>query len=239
MFLQIKLREFASAKEYFEIDKKKALQFNEDEREKYEAKLKQYDEAMKAYNEKRQKAEAAYAEWQRTAETQYSRKMKEYEAAMERYRKSEAEYEEELKRFNEINDEHLKEIEKATELRDIFNEGVRREAEREFEKTLASLTTYVPPKYVGEAETLLEYILDARADTLKEAIELFIKEQQEQAREIQRAAEAEQAAEQAEELIRIQKGIRQCSQCRSRSTCYRTATNDGNCSYFAKNDQLF
>ena len=152
---------------------------------------------------------------------------------MEKYKKEEAEYDEACKRFSAICDAYQKEEEKATKLMQEFNDGVRRKAKKEFEDTLASLTTYIPVQYADEAETLLQYVLDARADTLKEAIELSIKEKREWARDLQRAAEAEQA----EELIRIQKGMRQCSQCRDRATCYRTATNDGECSYFSKSKQ--
>ena len=232
------VEEFSCAKISFESAKNSAIQYNESKREQYEAELKKYDEAMQKYQDKLQKTEVLIAEWKENVNIKYAQDMKAYEAAMEIYKKEEAKYDEECERYSAICDEYRKEEEKATKLMQEFNDDVRAKAEKEFDDTLASLATYFPKKYVGEAEQLLEYIVDARADTLKEAIELHLEEKRRRdeawSRMVREDAAAETAAQAAEKQWKIQKGMQQCSQCIRRSTCYGTADNEGNCWNFKK-----
>ena len=170
-----------------------------------------------------------------------------YDADMEAYLIDKKKYEEELKKYkakvalvNEISEVYENEREKANLQLKAHNEAIRKKADKYLDDSLKSLNTYFPKNYVDSIDRIIRYVEDARADTLKEAIELLVKEDHQRAleSEARRARyEAEQAAEDARQTMLAQKGMQQCSQCSKRFDCSNTKDNDGNCRYF-KNGNL-
>lgn len=194
---------FKKAKQNLKSNKEETIRINAYRLEEYNKELKQYYINLDLYD----------------IETiKYPEYLKSYEERMKLYNQ-------EYQKVEKIKNAYEKEKQKAYQLMQKHNESVVEKAEKEFDQLLESLQTYFPKKYLYDIETLLGYIIDARADTLKEAIALLIEDEHRNTLEY----EARKAADDAETTLKIQKGMQQCSHCRNRHRCYMSSDNDGSC----------
>lgn len=176
--------------------------------EKYQIDSKEYDKKFELYKDKQQR---------------YLREKKEYECNSERIRKEvteettkkyNAEYKaknEEIDRKNEEIENNNKIIERNNELIEKESEDIAKRAQEDFDKCISEIDTFFPEKYYDHIDDIIELIEDGRADSVKEAINLYEQEKIEKERlytEQRRLSVAERRAEEEEEF-RIEEMERQ------------------------------
>lgn len=127
-------------------------------------------------------------------ENVYPQRLEKYEEDMVQYKKDLAEYEEKLKEYeseNELYNKRLKEnsdidakynaaLKQASVLMNKYNENVVKEAEKAFEEQIEKIGLYYPMKYIYEIDEITNILVDARADSLKEAINVYEEKQYKQ-----------------------------------------------------------
>lgn len=172
----------------------------------YEENYKKYLEELDKYNSEVEKRNKAIDE----CEKEYSLAVAEYKKQMETYQKDLDAYQQKQKEFESY-------MQEANEKRVAFNSRVIEEANKVLAEEIDSLGFYYPETYFHRIDDIIKIIKDARADTLKEAIEKLIEDDR---RTEDLLSQHIQSLEQERRLEEIKKNARmQCADCANRISC--------------------